>query len=219
MRRLTQFLVGLSLLVPSFLWAQTPAPPMPEASSWQAIAAMAINGVGVAIALRVSQAVIPALESRVPWMMPALAAMYGPVLMQVQAFLSDMLGVAIDLAPLYGMASGATAFLFHAQRARVLATGGKWAARGIQGLKFGLVLLACSMLLVGCAQEIAIESPGCSASASAGGGAGGPGAGGEEPGSGADGGSSEAASGCTPGKVTTAQNKALGLMSPNKLTQ
>jgi hypothetical protein len=82
-----------------------------------------------------------------------------------------------------------------------------------------LILIVCVMALGACAQEIAIESPGCSASASAGGGAGGPGAGGEEPGSGAGGGSSEAASGCTPGKVTTAQHKAIGLMSPNKLTQ
>ena len=121
--------------------------------------ALFLNTIGVAAVLRIGTYVMPQIETRVPWVMPALAAFLGPAIMHLQAALTDALGVAIDLsslvgavAPYVGVGTGLAAFLFHTQKRRVETTGARWVARGVNGLKIG-VLIVASVALMGCTKD------------------------------------------------------------------
>jgi hypothetical protein len=72
-----------------------------------------------------------------------------------------------------------------------------------------LTILLALFLLAACT-EIAVESPGCTASASASGGGGGGGGTDDTAGDGASGGGANSSAGCTPGKTTVTEQVGSG---------
>lgn len=77
--------------------------------TWQPIVANLINTVLVLLAVQAIKAIIPQLSAAVPWLIPIIAAIIGPVVAVVQNFLTSWLGVPIDLSPLVAIFTGGSA--------------------------------------------------------------------------------------------------------------
>mgnify|MGYP001570446798 FL=1 len=115
------YLVALALvvLVASVAFAQSGAGGV--ALDWKPLLAMAINTVGVMLVTQLIKTGIPIIHSAVPWLLPILATLAGPVVAVLQSLLAGWVGVPIDLSPLLGLATGGAAVAMHQVHRQIVA--------------------------------------------------------------------------------------------------
>jgi hypothetical protein len=76
---------------------------------YSGVIAAFINSVAVLGVVQFLKVQIPALNQKIPWVLPILAGAVGPGIATLQNFLSSSLGVPIDLSPIVGIFTGGTA--------------------------------------------------------------------------------------------------------------
>jgi hypothetical protein len=89
--------------------------------AWRTIIAALINGALVMVAVQLIKVYMPYFKVRIPWALPLIAMVAGPLIAWFQGFLADLLGQPIDLAPILGpyteevigVAAGAFAVTVH----------------------------------------------------------------------------------------------------------
>ena len=87
--------------------------------AYQQIVANFINLVGVLLIVELLKLVIPKLKELVPWAIPIIAAVIGPILAMLQGYLGAWLGIEINLDPIVAIFTGASATaLFQVQHQR-----------------------------------------------------------------------------------------------------
>ena len=87
--------------------------------AYQQIVANFINLVGVLLIVELLKLVIPKLREVVPWVIPIIAAVIGPILAMLQGYLGKWLGFQIDLSPIVAIFTGASAVaLYQVQHQR-----------------------------------------------------------------------------------------------------
>jgi uncharacterized membrane protein YdcZ (DUF606 family) len=109
---LSAFVVGFAMTLAGLALAQTPAPvpvPAPAVFDWKVLVAGLINSVLVVGAVQLIKVSLPKLRESVPWALPLIAMVGGPLLVWGQNQLMTVLGVPVDLSPLMGVLTGGTA--------------------------------------------------------------------------------------------------------------
>ena len=81
--------------------------------TWQPIMAAAINTVIVLALVEVLKAQVPVIRIAMPWVLPVLATLAGPMVAVAQTSLAGWLNLPIDLSPLVAVLSGAAATTVH----------------------------------------------------------------------------------------------------------
>ena len=77
------------------------------------IIAAFINSVLVLAIVQLLKIKIPVLREKLPWLIPIIAGAIGPAVAAGQNYLSQLLGVAIDLNPIAAIFTGGTAVAIH----------------------------------------------------------------------------------------------------------
>ncbi len=80
---------------------------------WNLILAGFINSVLVLMIVQFLKIKIPSLRQKAPQLIPILSGFIGLVIAPVQTWLGNLLGVPIDLSPIAGIFTGATATTIH----------------------------------------------------------------------------------------------------------
>jgi hypothetical protein len=73
------------------------------------ILAAFINTVVVLAVIQVAKIKIPIIREKVPWLLPILAGSIGAPLLAAQNYLTTLIGLPVDLSPIIGIFTGATA--------------------------------------------------------------------------------------------------------------
>ena len=81
--------------------------------AYQQIVANFINLVGVLLVVELLKIVIPKLREAVPWLIPIIAAVIGPIMAILQGYLGAWLGIAINLDPIVAIFTGASAVVLY----------------------------------------------------------------------------------------------------------
>jgi len=76
---------------------------------WQQIVANLINTVLVLLAVQGIKTVLPVLNTKVPWLLPIIAAGIGPVVAIIQGTVGGWLGIPIDLSSIVAIFTGGSA--------------------------------------------------------------------------------------------------------------
>jgi hypothetical protein len=112
-------LVGVILLgLAGVAVAQAPPVEVPTVDwksliHWQVLVAGAVNCVAVIGVVQVLKGTIPYLRLRVPWLLPTLSLLIGPLLTSAQNALAAWLGWPIDLSPIIAVFTGGTGVALH----------------------------------------------------------------------------------------------------------
>jgi len=81
---------------------------------WNLIAATAINAVLVLMAVQFLKTTgIPWLNKNLPWTLPLIALVIGPLMQMLTNYLMGLLGYPIDLSAIVGLFTGGTAVAVH----------------------------------------------------------------------------------------------------------
>lgn len=104
-------LLALFVALPSVAFAQSGAGGV--ALDWRPLLAMLLNTVGVLLVTQLVKIGIPILRTAVPWLLPVIATLAGPVVAVIQSLLAGWLDVPIDLSPLLGLATGGASVAMH----------------------------------------------------------------------------------------------------------
>ena len=87
--------------------------------AYQQIVANLINAVLVLLAVELLKMVLPKLKEAVPWLLPLISMIIGPIMALLQGYLGSWLGVAIDLSPIVAIFTGGTSVaLYQVQHQR-----------------------------------------------------------------------------------------------------
>lgn len=81
--------------------------------NWQTLVAALINCVVVLGIVQLLKVYIPVLNEKVPWILPMFASLIGVLIVPLQTYLAELLGVPIDLSPIVGAFTGASAVAIH----------------------------------------------------------------------------------------------------------
>jgi hypothetical protein len=100
--------------------AEPPAPPVPPPPgfdwsqiTWQVLLAGLINSVLVLATVQGIKAFAPWVRAAIPWSIPIIAMLTGPVVAILQNALAGFLGWPIDLSPILAPFTGAAAVAIH----------------------------------------------------------------------------------------------------------
>ena len=91
---------------------------------WQPIVANLINMVLVLVAVELIKKSIPFFNASIPWLLPIIAAVIGPVVALIQSYLGSWLGVNIDLSSIVAIFTGGSAVALY-QFGKQLSKGGQ----------------------------------------------------------------------------------------------
>jgi len=91
---------------------------------WQPIVANLINMVLVLVAVELIKKSIPIINASIPWLLPIIAAVIGPVVALIQSYLGAWLGVNIDLSSIVAVFTGGSAVALY-QFGKQLSKGGQ----------------------------------------------------------------------------------------------
>lgn len=107
-------LIGLDVLAQDpVLGMPGPIPGTSPVLPWQMLVGATINSVIILALVQAIKMYLPKVREAVPWALPIIAAAIGPAVAAGQTGLAGWLGVPIDLSPMLGLFTGASAVALH----------------------------------------------------------------------------------------------------------